>query len=121
MGKLECYITIFFCSKPFLQFILYLITLHSSFKASVFDLSRGVNPPLVPLNPQVYIDPHWFSQKYIKNFIPANISKLKSGRPILAAKGGQGVGFGEEDVPPPIESGGDVPLPRIFFRRIHSI
>ena len=29
----------------------------------------GFNPPLVPLNPQVFIDPHWFSQKYIKKYI----------------------------------------------------
>ena len=30
----------------------------------MLDLS-GVYPPLMPLNPQVFIDPHWFSQKYI--------------------------------------------------------
>ena len=29
----------------------------------------GLTSPLVPLNPQVFIDLHWFSQKYIADLL----------------------------------------------------
>ena len=34
-------------------------------RGAVLDLlgGWGFNPLLVPVNPQVFIDPHWFSQK----------------------------------------------------------
>ena len=38
-------------------------------QCSICRGGRGFNPPLVPLNPQVFIDPHWLSQEVIADWL----------------------------------------------------